>query len=131
MSPEHRTLVHNGGLVGLETTDLPSSSVQIGPVPFQTPAVSVSSLLERLRHGLLVDDQVGDHFFYAAHPLLELLVLLGHGLPLLGQIISLDENVKGQDPPTLVFSSSSMVHILSTKTAEYLDALVAASIGMS
>ena len=38
---------------------------------------------------------------------------------------------KGQDPPTLVFSSSSKVHILSTKTAEYLDALVAASIGTS
>ena len=38
---------------------------------------------------------------------------------------------KGQDPPTLVFSSLSMVHILSTKTAEYLDALVAASIGTS
>ena len=38
---------------------------------------------------------------------------------------------KGQDPPTLVFSSSSKVHILSTKTAEYLDALAAASIGTS
>ena len=47
----------------------------------------------------------------------------------MGQIISLDYNVKGQDPPTLVFSSSSMVHNRSTKTAEYLDALVAASIG--
>ena len=45
--------------------------------------------------------------------------------------ISLDYNVKGQDSPTLVFSSSSIVHILSTKTAEYLDALVAASIGTS
>ena len=91
----------------------------------------VPSLLERLRHGLLVDDQVGDHLLYAAHPLLELLVLLGHHLSLKRQIISLDYNVKGQDPPTLVFSSSSMVHILSTKTAEYLDALVAASIGTS
>ena len=49
----------------------------------------------------------------------------------MGQIISLDYNVKGQDPPTLVFSSSSMVHILSTRIAEYLDALVAASIGTS
>ena len=100
-------------------------------MPFQTSAVPVPSLLERLRHGLLVDDQVGNHFFHAAHPLLELLILLGHGLPLKGQIISLDYNAKGQDPPTLVFSSSSMVHILSTKTAEYLDALVAASIGTS
>ena len=36
---------------------------------------------------------------------------------------------KGQDTPTLVFSASSMVHILSTKTAEYLNTLVAASIG--
>ena len=93
--------------------------------------MSVPTFLERLRHGLLVDDQVGDHFLHAAHPLLELLVLLGHSFPLEGQIISLDDNVKGQDPPTLVFSSSSMVHILSTKTAEYLDALVAASIGTS
>ena len=91
----------------------------------------VPTLLERLCHGLLVDNQVGNHFLYTAYPLLELLVPLGHGLPLEGQIISLDYNVKGQDPPTLVFSSSSMVHILSTKTAEYLDALVAASIGTS
>ena len=45
--------------------------------------------------------------------------------------ISLDYNVKGQDSPTLVFSSSSIVHILSTKMAEYLDTLVAASIGTS
>ena len=88
-------------------------------------------LLERLRHGLLVDDQIGDHFFHPAHPLLELLVFLSHGLPLKGQIVSLDYSIKGQDLPTLVFSSSSMVHILSTKTAEYLDALVAASIGTS
>ena len=100
-------------------------------MPFQTPAVPVPSLLERLHHGLLIDDQVGNHFLYAAHPLLELLVLLGHGLSLYGQIVSLDFSVKGQDPPTLVFSSSSMVHILSTRTAEYLDALVAASIGTS
>ena len=91
----------------------------------------VSSLLERLRHGLLVDDQVGDHLLHAVQPLFELLVLLGHGLPLEGQIISLDYNAKGQDPPTLVFSSSSMVHILSTNTAEYLNALVATSIGTS
>ena len=40
------------------------------------------SFLECLRHGLLVDDQVGDHLLHAAHPLLEFLVLLGHGLPL-------------------------------------------------
>ena len=93
--------------------------------------MSVPTLLKLLRHGLLVDDQIGDHFLHAAHSLLEFLVLLGHGLPLEGQIISLDYNVKGQDPPTLVFSSSSMVHILSTKTAEYLDTLVAASIGTS
>ena len=91
----------------------------------------VPSFLECLCHGLLVDNQVGDHFLHTTHPLLELLVLLGHGLPLRGQIISLNYNVKGQDLPTLVFSSSSMVHILSTKTAEYLDALVAASIGTS
>ena len=51
-------------------------------MPFQTPAVPVPSLLERLRHGLLVDDQVGDDLLYAAHPLFELLVLLGYGLPL-------------------------------------------------
>ena len=62
-------------------------------MPFQTPAVPVPSFLERLRHGLLVDDQVSDHFLYTAHPLLELLVLLGHGFPLEGQIISLDYNV--------------------------------------
>ena len=100
-------------------------------MPLQTPAVSVSSFLERLRHGLLVDDQISDHLLHAAYPLFELLVLLGYGLPLEGQIISLDYNVKGQDPPTLVFSSSSMVHIRSTKTAEYLDARVVASIGTS
>ena len=47
-----------------------------------TMSMTVPSFLERLRHGLLVDDQVGDHFFHTAHPLLELLVLLGHGLPL-------------------------------------------------
>ena len=74
---------------------------------------------------------VGHHLLHTAHPLFELLVLLGHGLPLEGQIISLDYNIKGQDPPTLVFSSSSMVHSLSTKTVEYLDTLVAASIGTS
>ena len=91
----------------------------------------VPSFLERFRHGLLIDYQVGDHLLYAAHPFLELLVLFGHGLSLQGQIISLDYNAKGQDPPTLVFSSSSMVHILSTKTAEYLDALVATSMGTS
>ena len=91
----------------------------------------VSSLLEHLRYGLLVDDQVGNHLLHTAHPLLGLLVLLGHSLLLEGQIVSLDYSVKGQDPPTLVFSSSSMVHILSTRTAEYLDALVAVSIGMS
>ena len=131
LSPEHRTLVHNGGLVGLETINLLASGVQIGSMPFQTPAVSVPSFLEHLRHGLLVDDQIGHHLLYAAHPLLELLILLDHSLLLEGQIISLDEKVKGQDPPTLVFSSSSMVHILSTRTAEYLDALVAASMGTS
>ena len=91
----------------------------------------VPTLLERLSHSLLVDDQIGDHLLHAAHPLLELLVLLGHGLLLYGQIVSLNYSVKGQDPPTLVFSSSSMVHILSTRTAEYLDALEAASIGTS
>ena len=62
-------------------------------MPFQAPAVSVPSLLERLRHGLLIDDQISDHLLHAAHPLLELLVLFGHGLPLEGQIISLDYNV--------------------------------------
>ena len=107
------------------------SGVQIGSMPLQTPAVPIPSFLERLRHGLLIDDQIGDHLLHAAHPLLELLVLLGHSLPLEGQIISLDCNVKGQDTPTLVFSSLSMVHILSTRTVEYLDALVAASIGTS
>ena len=130
MGPEYQTLVHDGGLVVLKAENVFSSGVQIGSVPFQTPAVSVPSLLERLRHGLLVDNQISDHLLHAAHPLLELLVFLDHGLPLEGQIISLDYNVKGQDLPTLVFSSS-MVHILSTKTAEYLDALVAASIGTS
>ena len=91
----------------------------------------VPTFLECLGHGLLVNNQVGDHLLHAAHPFLELLVLLGHRLPLEGQIVSFNYNVKGQDPPTLVFSSLSMVHILSTKTAEYRDALVAASIGTS
>ena len=131
MSPEHRTLVHDGGLVVLEADYVFPSGVQIGSMPFQTPAVPVPSFLERLRHGLLVDDQVGDHFLHAAHPLLELLVLFGHGLTLKGQIISLDYNVKGQDPPTLVSPSLSMVHTLSTSTAEYRDALMAASMGTS
>ena len=130
MGPEYRTLIHDGGLVVLEAEYVLPSGVQIGSMPFQTPAVPVPSFLECLRHGLLVNDQVGHHLLHAAHSLLELLVLLGHGLPLEGQIISLDYNVKGQDLPTLVFSSS-MVHILSTRTVEYLDALVAASMGTS
>ena len=100
-------------------------------MPFQASTVTVSTLLERLCHSLLVDNQVSDHFLHTAHPLPELLVFLDHNLSLERQIISFDYNVKGQDPPTLVFSSSSMVHILSTKTAEYLDALVAVSIGTS
>ena len=96
----------------------------------------VPTFLERFGHRLLVDDQVvddqvSDHLLHTAHPLLELLVFLYHDFLLEGQIISLNYNVKGQDLPTLVFSSSSMVHILSTKTVEYLDALVAASIGTS
>ena len=70
-------------------------------MPFQTPAVPVPSFLERFRHGLLVDDQVGDHFLHAAHPLLELLVLLGNGLPLKRQIISLDYNVQRIRPTNL------------------------------
>ena len=57
--------------------------------------ITMSMTLERLGHGLLVNDQVGHHFLHAAHPLLELLVFLDHGLPLEGQIISLDYNVKG------------------------------------
>ena len=55
----------------------------------------VSSLLKRFRHSLLVDYQVGNHLLHAAHPLFELLVLLDHGLPLWGQIISLDYMSKG------------------------------------
>ena len=100
-------------------------------MPLQAPTVPVPTFLKHFGHSLLIDDQVGNHFFYPAHLLLELLVLLGHSLPLKGRIISLDHNVKGQDPPTLVFSSSSMVHILSTRTAKYLNTLVATSIGTS
>ena len=100
-------------------------------MPFQASAVTVPTFLERLHHSLLVNNQVSDHFLHTAHPLLEVLVFLGHGLLLERQIISPNYNIKGQDPPTLVFSSSSMVHILSTKTAEYLDTLVAVSIGTS
>ena len=70
-------------------------------MPLQTPAVPVPSFLERLRHGLLVDDQIGDHFLHTAHPPLELLVFLGHSLLLKGQIISLDYNVKRTRPANL------------------------------
>ena len=101
MGPEYRTLVHDGGLVDLEAVNFPPSSVQISSMPFQTPTVPVPSFLERLGHGLLVDDQVGNHFFHTAHPLLELLVLLGHGLPLKGQIVSLDYNAQRTRPANL------------------------------
>ena len=70
-------------------------------MPFQTPAVPVPTFLERLRHGLLVNDQVSDHFLHAAHPLPELFILLGHGLPLEGQIVSLDYNALRTRPANL------------------------------
>ena len=77
------------------------SGVQIGSMPLQTPAVPIPSFLERLCHGLLIDDQIGDHFLDPAHPLLELLVFLGHGLPLEGQIVSLDYNAQRTRPANL------------------------------
>ena len=70
-------------------------------MPFQTPAVTVPTFLEHFRHGLLINDQVGDHFLYAAHPLLELLVFLDHDLPLEGQIVSLDYNIQRTRPANL------------------------------
>ena len=79
---EHRTLINDSGLVDLEMINLPLSGVQIGSMPFQTPTVPVPTFLERLGHSLLIDNQVGNHFLHAAHPLLELLVFLGHGFPL-------------------------------------------------
>ena len=51
--------------------------------------------LERLRHGLLINDQVSNHFLHAAHLFLELLVVLDHSFPLERLIISLDYIVKG------------------------------------
>ena len=70
-------------------------------MPFQTPTVTVPSFLERFGHGLLVNYQISDHFLHAAHPFLELLVLLGHGLPLEGQIVSLDYNAQRTRPANL------------------------------
>ena len=70
-------------------------------MPFQTPAVPVPTFLERFSHGLLVNYQVGNHFLHAAHPSLELLILLDHGLPLKGQIISLDYNIQRTRPTNL------------------------------
>ena len=70
-------------------------------MPFQAPAVSVPSLLERLGHGLLVNYQISDHFLHPAYPLFELIVLLGHGLPLEGQIVSLDYNAQRTRPTNL------------------------------
>ena len=55
----------------------------------------VSTFLERSHHGLLIHDQVSDHFLNAAHPFLELFVLLDYGFLLERQIISLDYIVKG------------------------------------
>ena len=55
----------------------------------------VPMFLEHFHHGLLVNDQVGDHFLHAAHLFLDLLVFLGHGFPLERLIISLDYIVKG------------------------------------
>ena len=82
LSPEHRTFVHDGRLVGLKAFNVPPSGVYNGSMPFQTPAVPVPTFLERLGHSLLINNQVGDHFLHAAHPLLEFLVFLGHGFPL-------------------------------------------------
>ena len=93
--PEHRALVDNGGLVDLEAVNLPPNCIQFSPMPFQAPVVTVSTFLERFHHGLLIDDQVSHHFLHTAHPFLELLVFLGHGLPLERPIISLDYIVKG------------------------------------
>ena len=92
---EHRTLVNDGGLVDLEAIDLLPGGIQLSPVPFQAPAVTVPTFLEHFPHGLLVHDQVGDHFLHAAHSFLELLVLLGYSFPLERLIISLDYIVKG------------------------------------
>ena len=61
----------------------------------------VPTFLERLSHGLLINDQIGNHLFHAAHPFLELLVLLDDGLPLEGQIVSLDYNVQKTRPANL------------------------------
>ena len=95
MGPEHRALVNDGGLVGLEAVNFPPRRVQLSPMPFQAPAVSVSTFLEHLHHGLLVNDQIHNHLLHTAHPLLELLVLLGHRFALEEQIVSLDYIIKG------------------------------------
>ena len=70
-------------------------------MPFQTSTVPVPTFLERFGHSLLVDNQVGNHFLHAAHPLFELLILLGHGLPLKRQIVSLDYNAQRIRPANL------------------------------
>ena len=70
-------------------------------MPLQTPAVPVPTFLEHLGHSLLIDNQVGNHFLHTAHSLLELLVFLGHGLPLEGQIVSLDYNAQRTRPTNL------------------------------
>ena len=65
LGPKHRALIDDGGLVRLQTIDLPPNGIQLSPVPFQATAVSVSSLLKRFSYSLLVDDQICDHLFYA------------------------------------------------------------------
>ena len=64
-------------------------------MPLQASTVLIPTFLECLHHGLLIDNQVSDHFLDAAHPFLELFVFPDHSLPLERLIISLDYIVKG------------------------------------
>ena len=95
LGPEHRALINDGGLVDLEVVNFPPNYIQLSPMPFQAPTVTVSTFLEHFHHGLLIDNQISNHFLNATHPFLELLVFLDHSLPLERPIISLDYIVKG------------------------------------
>ena len=97
LGTEHQTFIHNRRLVRLETINLPPGSLQLSPMTSQASTVLVPTLLERLGHGLLIDNEVGHHFLDARHPLLQLLIFLDHDLTLerqtLAQAISPEDKI--------------------------------------
>ena len=119
LGTEHQAFVHNCRLVRLKPIDFPPGSLQLGPMSPQASTVPIPPFLERLGHSLLIDNQVGDHFFDAGHPLLQLLVLLGHRFPLerqmSAQAISLEDKIRQPWifplPPSSTFVPPRQRHI--------------------